>query len=318
MGAPPSLLLSALAWSGSPATSTPGNEASDEPVGAYIEALSVQLNKGENNPALDAVEYVPATPSVFDYRRHAFTGTAPSEVTYYGSILAQNMPPRIAICLPGRVPWPERFRRCGYLERSRTGPPFLFCDEDWSGEHGLHPETDFHGLAIITPDLPGQGEGDVQPVSDEGREPDSTKGLGWRGEWATALLERKDKGDPLGERTEIIWNTNEDPTWGIQVRLQVSVSSVILFGEKVNGGSFLLQALRVEEMLDEDTEQATDPRGISDYNIRATILKVFVKDEELTCLQQPQRDVEEEEEEELELEKEANELKDSEYDYEDV
>ncbi|KAJ7505762.1 hypothetical protein B0H11DRAFT_1976065 [Mycena galericulata] len=291
MDAPPTLLLSALIWSGVPTTMAAGDGV-DEHVGTYIEALSVQLNKGENDSALGAVEYVPATPSVFEYRRHAFTETAPSEVTYYGQILAENMPPRIAICLPGRVPWPERFRRCEYLERSRRGPPFLFCDEDWSGEHGLHPETDFHGIAIVTPDLPGQGEGDVQPVSDEGREPDSTKGLGWRGAWATALLERKDKGEPLGERTEIIWNTSENSTWGIQVRLQ---------------------ALRVEETMDEDTEEATDPRGISEYDVRATILKVFVKGEELTRLRQPQP-----EEDEDEMEIEANELEDSEYDYEDV
>ncbi|KAJ7082999.1 hypothetical protein C8R44DRAFT_894638 [Mycena epipterygia] len=283
--APPRLLLSALTWNGWPTTVTESNGA--EIIGTYVQSAAVPLDKGGMNVALGTVEYTPVTSTSFSYTRHAFTGTASSEVTYYGAILGDNMPPLIRICLPGRLPWPERFTTVGYIERRLRGPPFEFWDVDWHGEAGLEPNAlTLHAVSIPGPDLPGQPQADVEPSSEDGREPDSYEYLGWQGDWATALLKKQDRHESLGERTDIIWNATENPTWGVQLRLQ---------------------AIKLTERVD-DEDESEDSRGISDYDVRATILRVFVKSEEIERLREPDSEPEEYEPEEYDSEGEDMDL----------
>ncbi|KAJ7766508.1 hypothetical protein DFH07DRAFT_955237 [Mycena maculata] len=150
---------------------------------------------------------------------------------------------------PGRIPWPQKFRECDYIERSVSGPPFEFYDEDWTANHGLGPDM-LHGLAMEGPDLPEESEGDVGPDSSEGREPDSTKGLGWRGAWVMTLLKKHDRKQPLGERTETVWSA--DNSWGVEVRFRA------------------LGLMEFEDPDDDELEiETASSRGISDYDIRA-------------------------------------------------
>ncbi|KAJ6584495.1 hypothetical protein B0H19DRAFT_387664 [Mycena capillaripes] len=239
---------------------------------------SLQLNKIGLNTELGAVEYSPTRPTSFQYTRRAAVGLSSSEVTYYGAVFGTNMPPLVRISLPGRLPWPEKFEPSDDIERPRAGPPFEFWNEDWRGESGIHPEY-LRGLRF-SPDLSGQPGDETEPISNFGRESDSSVGLGWHGDWATALLEKQDRGQPLGERIEVVWHGE---TWGAQVRLRD------------------LKVTEVDADTYEDVEnlELDDPRGISDYTVQATILRVFVKSEEFVRLEQ-QPVVQEEEEDDSE------------------
>ncbi|KAJ7877005.1 hypothetical protein B0H13DRAFT_744422 [Mycena leptocephala] len=287
MDAPPQLLLSALTWSGFPTTWCAGD--GDELVGTYAKSATAQLNKAEINAELGAVVYTPATQTSFQYARHTNTSTSSSEVTYYGVTCGENMPPLARICLPGRLPWPERFKRAdphSYPQRPLKGPPFDFYTMDWTEDTGINPEN-LHGLTF-SPDLPGQPENDTAPIFTGGREQDSSVGLGWHGNWATALLEKQDRGQLLGERTEIMWDTKEDPTWGVQVRLQaIQVTEV---------DPDMYEEVDPDEY--EDEESPVHSRGISDYEVQATILRVFVKSEGFVRLQEPDEIQDEDESEE--------------------
>ncbi|KAJ6584496.1 hypothetical protein B0H19DRAFT_387697 [Mycena capillaripes] len=150
--------------------------------------------------------------------------------------------------------------------RKTEGPPFLFFVDDFNNGHGIDPDMmgGASGIDIRRPDLPGQtGE--------------------WYGAWAPTLLEKQKRQKPLGERTQVIWNATTNPTWGVEVRLE---------------------ALKVEENedLDLDGDEAEDDggpmKGISGYEVRATVLRVFVKDEEFKRLQEPDEIEENEGEEE--------------------
>jgi hypothetical protein len=175
---------------------------------------------------------------------------------------------------------------------------------DWTEDTGINPEN-LHGLTF-SPDLPGQPENDTAPIFTGGREQDSSVGLGWHGNWATALLEKQDRGQLLGERTEIMWDTKEDPTWGVQVRLQVNFRDS---RQTLNELTLVSQAIQVTEV-DPDMYEEVDPdeyedeespvhsRGISDYEVQATILRVFVKSEGFVRLQEPDEIQDEDESEE--------------------
>jgi hypothetical protein len=107
--APPKLLLLALSWSGSPTSWSAGDD--DKHIGTYSEAGTAQLHKAGINTELRAVEYTPSPPVIFQYTRHTDVGTRSSEITYCGAVLGENMSLLIRICLPGCLPWPERFKR---------------------------------------------------------------------------------------------------------------------------------------------------------------------------------------------------------------
>ncbi|KAJ7465119.1 hypothetical protein FB451DRAFT_429901 [Mycena latifolia] len=268
MEAPPQLILSALTWVGSPTTIVAGD--SEEHIGSYVQSAHVRLNRGRMNTQLEAVEYTPATATSFKYTRHAFVGTASSEVTYYGAILAEDMSPVMRICLPDRRPWPEKFQPDDDVDRPLSGPPFNFYDSDWRGEHGIHPEM-LSGIHITAPDLPGQGDTDAEPDHQAGDEPDSQEGSGWQGPWVTTLLQKQDRRQLLGEVTKIVWDAHgDDRGLGVELRLR---------------------AVRLTEYHDGDPEAT---RAISDYDIQATILRVFATSEGLLSL----HGAEEEEEEE--------------------
>ncbi|KAF7365572.1 hypothetical protein MVEN_00430600 [Mycena venus] len=271
--APPHLLISALTWTGWPTTWSAGDGS--EHIGTYREAATGRLNRLGIDAGLGAVEYAPVTELVFQYTRRAFAGTASSEIAYYGKIMGDNIPPLVRICLPDRLPWPERFRRSRGIRRSLSGPPFEFYDEDWKGETGLDPDR-LRGLAF-SPDLPGQLVDDADPDGDAGHEQDSWVGLGWHGAYATALLERQSRGEPLGERTEIVWDSRDDAhaTWGVQVHLQA------------------LKVTEVDAYVYTEVENPPDARGISSYDIRARVLRVFVREGEFVRLRQPDKAPEE-------------------------
>ncbi|KAJ7083000.1 hypothetical protein C8R44DRAFT_753603 [Mycena epipterygia] len=236
-----------LTWNGYPKTVC-RDDYEEEHIGTYSQSTAVRLNKGGMNVELGAVEYIPVAPTSFRYTRHTFTGTAHSDITYYGAILGDNMPPWIRICLPGCLPWPERLvpSESENIEKSLTGPPFVFWDTDFNWEDGsTQPDLALHAVSISGPDLPAS--------------PIHGRAWGWQGDWATALLERQDRHELLGERTEIVWNTKENPTWGVQ-------------------------AIELTERLDDEDENS---RGISDYDVRATVLRVFVKSEGIARLRDP-------------------------------
>ncbi|KAF7357439.1 hypothetical protein MSAN_01339900 [Mycena sanguinolenta] len=274
--APSHLLLSALTWIGRPTVWTAGDE--DEHIGTYEEAASARLIKGKINTELEAVEYIPTNPIVFQYTRHAHVGTTSSEVTYYGGVFGSNMPPVLRICLPDRQPWPERFQR-SYLDedikRSRSGPPFEFYNVDLNGETGLEPDC-LDGLTFA-PDLPGQPDDGLGPVEDEGDEVDSAVGLGWQGTWVTALLEKQDKRQPLGERNEIVWHPKTINAWWRRPEDQEAAPAITW------GVEFSLrfrQPLKITEFsshIYKDADESVPSRGISSYTVRATILRTFVK-----------------------------------------
>ncbi|KAJ7722062.1 hypothetical protein DFH07DRAFT_783951 [Mycena maculata] len=171
-------------------------------------------------------------------------------------------------CLPGRIQWPEKLKKRDDIYGFLTGPPFEFYEEDWEDEDGLKPCL--HGLAMEGPDLPGQLQSERWPncycdIS-----------MGWQGAWAITLLERQDCKQPLGERTETVWSA--DNNWGMEVRFQA------LEIEEYESGY-------VQEYELEDAEE----RAISDYNIGATILRVFVKHAGSMCLERAEEEEEEEE-----------------------
>ncbi|KAJ7863480.1 hypothetical protein B0H14DRAFT_2574865 [Mycena olivaceomarginata] len=68
-----------------------------------------------------------------------------------------------------------------------------------------------------------------------GGEEDSSVGLGWHGHWVTALLENRDCRQPVGERTEIVWNYHtinwdSEPieTWGAELRLESKQRNLLI------------------------------------------------------------------------------------------
>ncbi|KAJ6550664.1 hypothetical protein DFH09DRAFT_1168649 [Mycena vulgaris] len=249
--------------------------------------LPVVLNRIGSNPALGAIEYTPAKTISFNYERHAFTTVASSEITYYGAIFGTNMSPLIRICFPDRHPWSERFKKLENIQRPLAGPPFEFWSVDWNGGKGLGDPSDleFHAVAL-SPDLPGQLADDVEPNFTEGREQDSSKGLGWQGAWVVALLEKQARAEPLGERTEIIWNSTQNPAWGMRVRLQ-AIQVVAREDDE-------------DEVNEEEFADIPSSPGISDYEVRATIQRVFVRSEEIARLREPEDPEPEDEEEEME------------------
>ncbi|KAJ7162995.1 hypothetical protein C8R46DRAFT_1281233 [Mycena filopes] len=273
---PPRLIFSALTWTGKPATLDVSEGAGGDHVGTYPEAASVKLTMSSRTVTLELqgrgkthfVEYIPlgSTQRSFVYSRHAFNGVAYSGDCLYGGILGEDMGPRIRVCLPGRHAWPERFERVE-LGRPLTGPPFAFFDTDWVCHNGIHPEKGLAGLTL-SPDLPGQidpPENDL--VYEDGHEEGSTVGLGWHAEWVTALLQRKDLRQPLGEMTRLIFNDKTNATWAVEALKVEEVDPWIC-----------------EEVADEENSEAMRSRGISDYTVRATILRVFVTRPELERL----------------------------------
>ncbi|KAK6992539.1 hypothetical protein R3P38DRAFT_2739852 [Favolaschia claudopus] len=260
---PSKLLLSALGWIGEP---TPWSADGEGPeyVGKYSEAANVLLNQVGMNRELDAIEYKPANLTTFQYTRKANISTTHSDITYYGGIYGDNMPPLLRICLPDRHPWPETFKELDWDPELRplAGPPFEFYTCDWNGDAGIDPESLHTGALTFSPDMPGQLQNETEAESGFGHESDSGVGLGWHGPWATAMLEKKDRGEQLGNRREIVWSSDSDKTWGVEVHLEAA------------------KVTEVDKFTYEELHESEEPiptRGISSYTIRASILRVFVK-----------------------------------------
>ncbi|KAJ6550608.1 hypothetical protein DFH09DRAFT_1086556 [Mycena vulgaris] len=117
--------------------------------------------------------------------------------------------------------------------------------------------------------------GDVEPRSTAGGKLDSSRGVGWQGAWMVALLEKQARRESLGRR-EIIWSSEQNPTWAVEDRLDLVCPD--------------FKAARVVECQDYEDERSEDEdedgdtptlpaRGISDYEVRATVLRVFVMSE---------------------------------------
>ncbi|KAJ6550665.1 hypothetical protein DFH09DRAFT_1319847 [Mycena vulgaris] len=248
----------------------------DKHIGTYEEAAAVLLDRVGSNGDLGAIEYAPATPTSFIYQRHAYNMRVSFEVLYSGAILGENISPLIRICRPDRHPWPERFTESEDIRRPLVGPPFQFWDLDWNQIEGeLEPNQLRPHAVVLSPDLPGQLADELEPArTPVEREPDSSKGIGWQGAWAVALLEKQARKESLGGITEIIWSSEQNPTWAVEVRLDV---------------------VRVVECEDYDDEMSEDEdddedtpalliRGISDYEVHASVLRVFVKSEKIAQL----------------------------------
>lgn len=107
---PPNLQMSVLIWKGEPTTyDVEGNDLLDY-VGAYVCAASSSLIYTGWDNVHQALQYAPSSgPVAFDYERHAFIGTASSQITYYGGIIADDMSPKVRVCGTNEKPWPEMF-----------------------------------------------------------------------------------------------------------------------------------------------------------------------------------------------------------------
>ncbi|KAJ6451643.1 hypothetical protein C8R45DRAFT_1083686 [Mycena sanguinolenta] len=255
--APPQLLLSVLTWTGKPTFWTAGD--SDEYIGSYIDAMTVQLNKTGINTRFKTVEYTPVTPAVFQYKRHAHVGEWPD--IWESAVFGADIPPLVRICLAGSLPWPEQFNNSSLNDDVRNHLYKNFQNSSID----LYRKT-AHGMDGIrlSFDLPGQPEHDCPNLA-YGHELEFSVGLGWHGPWVMALLDRQDQDQPLGVEEKIVWDTGNNitrqTTWGMQVRLQV----------------IDITELNPDVYEEVDDDDAVPSRGISSYEIRATISRVFVK-----------------------------------------
>ncbi|KAK7023047.1 hypothetical protein R3P38DRAFT_2957229 [Favolaschia claudopus] len=267
----PRLSLSAIIRDRAPTVWCAGDDY-DELLGTYCEAANVTrtLLKGKMNIELAAIEYTPAAPYSFDYMRHAYVGANGSTVTYEGDVFGENMSPLIRICLPDRRPWPEHFRRSAHERKYPHGSSLPIFADDWQGSNDIHPESSLQKKlqkrsVELVPDVPNQSLEDMEPVVGSGREQDSTVRLGWHETWATAMLENRDHYHPLGNMTDIFWDPAEE--WGVEMHLQRHFDQVMSVNE-------------VEPWIYEEQDEDSDPlesRGVESYEVRATILRVFVK-----------------------------------------
>ncbi|KAJ7727363.1 hypothetical protein B0H16DRAFT_1735172 [Mycena metata] len=285
--APPQLLLSALTWSGQPTT---WEASSENFVGTYREALATTAELRKSVSILmdrkaqtyaNFLEYVPSIPTTFDYSRHALIGVVDAYLAYDGGVAGENMPPWTRICLPGRRPWPERFQPVS--DRPLRGPPFMFYEVDWAqGGCGLiNPEHNLDGPGVMfSPDVPEQFD-TGRDILYQHRVDGSAVGLGWHANWVTTLLEKQDRGLSLGERIEVMVNAKKNPTWA---------------------SKFVLSVTELHPHDFEDLEEPIHSRGISEYSVRATILRVFVKPEEIVCLKAQKEDENEDEDEDEDYE----------------
>lgn len=84
-----------------------------------------------------------------------------------------------------------------------------------------------NSLELGQPDMPGQpDDSSAEFTGDdevEDMEEDSKEGVGWRGAWVEALLQRKAQQEDLGEReVKTVWN--HDESWAVCVQLKVMIS----------------------------------------------------------------------------------------------
>ncbi|KAJ6618534.1 hypothetical protein B0H10DRAFT_1947556 [Mycena sp. CBHHK59/15] len=135
------------------------------------------------------------------------------------------------------------------MSGSVNGPPFQFYTVDWDGDTGINPDC-LDGLTF-SPDVPSQP--DEEPLEENGHEPDSFVGLGWHGSWIRTLLERKDRGLPLGE---------------------LNFSGTLC----KNRLGCVSQAAEMQSDLYAEGASSVFSRGISAYTIQANIVRVYLKD----------------------------------------
>ncbi|KAJ6516987.1 hypothetical protein DFH09DRAFT_1099254 [Mycena vulgaris] len=184
-------------------------------------------------------------------------------------------------------PWPERFMESEWIQRPLPGPPFKFWDLDWNGEGGQWYPIQLKPHAVVPfPDLPGQLAGDVEPRSTAGGELDSSRVVGWQGACAVALSEKKAHEESLGGREEITWSSEENPTWAVALCADYHDFKVVRVVECEDYEDYEDESMS-EDFEDEDKagDTSTLPaRGISDYEVRATILRVFVKNKKIAQL----------------------------------
>jgi len=205
---PNHLSLSVLTWDGPPTTFCVDGEAMVDYVGVYEEAIRpLKVILRGWNEEQGAFEYAPSRSrgsadfSTFQYNRAAFTGTASSDITYYGGIIASNISPIMRLSITGQNPWSEKFpiSECavGCFEicvhsrlltiffpffkqaalepgvvdlgpsiemRNPSGPPFQFFESDFQEQDGWPPERlSTRSTVMTTPDLPGQSHEDAEP-----------------------------------------------------------------------------------------------------------------------------------------------------------
>ncbi|EJD49718.1 hypothetical protein AURDEDRAFT_161274 [Auricularia subglabra TFB-10046 SS5] len=232
-----------------------------------------------------------AAPIELSYTRKTFTGTASSDITYYGTIAGTHygggsIGPLLRLHHAGEpafvatLPAPERPWvdvdgpvRCG------PGAPYDFFETDWLNNDDADRTLDgFIGrmdgaFELGIPDLPGQ-DGEDEPVvfghdsdDDEAKhvEPDAAKHNGWSGPWVAALLDKEKRKVDLGTRVEVQWGDNG--LWGVEFGFKpISFEpywpdSYVDSGEESSPGS------------DDVTP------NLAAYTVEATVRRIFVKPE---------------------------------------
>ncbi|KZV83138.1 hypothetical protein EXIGLDRAFT_754569 [Exidia glandulosa HHB12029] len=228
---PPSrvLQLSTLLWEWTgpdgPTTVVVDGEGPDErPIGRYSAGPSTRIAldlESPWSPEHSAFVYnLPeAQPSLtLRYTRRTFVGTVSSDVTYYGTIAgvysqatSETIGPKLCVHRVDADPFPETLEPVEGVKLKRgPGPPFEFIDFDWVYD-GVPPSgigERSRALNIDVPDLPGQNEDDLEESThddDDEIEEDGSELRGWSGDWVKTLLERRERGEDVGSRTEVKW-----------------------------------------------------------------------------------------------------------------
>lgn len=232
------------------------------------------------------------------YTRKTFTGTASSDVTYYGTIAGQHdggssIGPLLRLhraselAFTATMPQPDTFHVCTVgAVGCGPGPPYDFFETDWlANVEADRTLVSFMGsldgaFELQIPDLP-QGSKDDPEVkghdSDDeaGKhiEPDATEWNGWSGAWIAALLDKEEREVDFGTRVEVQWE--DGGLWGVE--FEFKPISFEPYWPDLYADS------------DEDSSAGLDDvaPNLAGYTVEATVRRVFVKPEWFDEVEEP-------------------------------
>jgi hypothetical protein len=292
--------LSTLVWKGDPKVFEAGDE--DQKLGMYLSPRSeCRLHLEGWSEEHNALSYAPANNEDYNvvYSRAQYIGLLGSTFTYEGNILNQDRCPLFFLHQQGtsafadlRIKTPEDDHDSDPVPRVRQKvPPFEFIVSDEPEPfaiEGIFSSLDY--VTIVEPDLPGQtatieydSDGTESDPSDSDVEIDGQRLTGWGGKWARELLQLSEAGLPMTSLRRIIWSGFEEKKWGIEFILDVSWSSYLYCDAFLNIPSFQPVPGSIVKADPQDFDLAEPLRKwkptIRSYEIKATVVQIFVKPE---------------------------------------
>jgi len=266
--------------------------------------------------------YTPKAPYTFEYWRRRYIGYKGSQITYYGGVFGERQDPLVFIHLKNQRPWVAYICRGDEFEDEHqnededdddddgddehkpsmfegkhkvTNPPFEFWTG--SGSYGYQepawcfqnaesapflciyePDLELHHRAIET----GDGNESDEFQSDPEDEQDSSRFIGWQGDWTREYIRRAEENMPLETLERVIW-----------ADVIIPEAEKENGGKRAEGGSVerdilsnawgvklslkpLPDSVEVEEDYYHD-ESIVGKQRLAGYKIRATILEVYFK-----------------------------------------